>query len=274
MRARGIAISLGALILIGAAVACGDGDSTAPASALEMAAQAPVETADARATSGSGLSGSGIWVAGTASVPVEPDLVMLTIGVEAMGESVAVARSEAAAAMDAIVGALELRGIGEKDIRTQSINIWPQYEYPEVVSGETRTRTQVLVGYTVNNSATIKVRDLEAVGDIIDEVAAAGGDATRISGISFSIEDPAPFMSQLREDAVNDALSRARHLATLAGVEVGDLIFISEASLAAPAGALARAGAMEAMLAFDQATYVSGGELELSMSIQAAFSIR
>ena len=52
--------------------------------------------------------------------------------------------------------------------------------------------------------------------------------ATRIIGIDFSIEDPTPFMSQLRHDAVRDALARAEHLAELTGIAVGDLIFIGE----------------------------------------------
>ena len=37
-------------------------------------------------------SSAGIWVTGQASINVEPDLVLLTVGVETMGETVALAR--------------------------------------------------------------------------------------------------------------------------------------------------------------------------------------
>ena len=218
-------------------------------------------------------SSSGIWVTGQASVNVEPDLVLLTVGVETTGETVAEARAEAAAAMDAVVEAVKAHGLEDKDIQTQSFNIWPRYEYPEVLSGETSTRKQVLVGYTVSNLARIKVRNLDGVGAIIDGAAEAGGDATRIHGIDFTIEDPKPFMTQLREEAVADARAKAEHLASLAGVEVGELIFIGEAGAVPPseygfpeAALMARADAFS--------TSISGGELELRLSVQATYSIR
>ena len=197
-----------------------------------LAAVLPAATA-AQAPS----SGSGIWVSGHARVTVEPDLVLLTVGVEATRvrrhhrrrrrpcgtPSVAEARAEAAGAMDAVVRAVKAHGLEDQDVQTRSFNIWPQYEYPEVASGGTRTRRQVLVGYTVSNMAGIKIRDVDAFGAIIDDVAEAGGDKTRIDGVNFSVEDPEPFMAQLRQEAVRDAVAKADHFASLTGVAVGDL---------------------------------------------------
>ena len=160
-------------------------------------------------------------------------------------------------------------------VQTQSFNIWPRYEYPEVTSGGSSTRKQVLVGYTVNNTARIKIRNVDDVGAIIDDVADAGGDVTRINGINFSIEDPKPFMTQLREEAVKDAIAKAEHFATLTGVAVGDLVFIGEVGAGTPAvrGFSEDAMMMMAATVVDN-TSVSGGELELSLNVQAAFSIQ
>ena len=235
------------------------------ASGTEMAAGATPES----------VAGSGIWVNGQATVTVEPDLVLLNIGVEAIAETVAEARAEAAGAMDAIVAAVKAHGLEDQDVQTQSFNIWPQYEYPEVNSGGTRTRKQVLVGYKVSNSARIKIRDVDAVGTIIDSVAEAGGDATRIDGINFSIEDPKPFMTQLREEAVQDAVTKAEHLATLTGVEVGNLLFIGEVGAGSPREQPFMVESMGmARAVSDSATSISGGELQLSLNVQAAFSIQ
>ena len=176
--------------------------------------------------------------------------------------------------MDAIIQAVRARGLEDKDVQTQSFNIWPQYEYPEVTSGGSSTRKQVLVGYTVNNTARIKIRNVDDVGAIIDDVADAGGDVTRINGINFSIEDPKPFMTQLREEAVKDAIAKAEHFATLTGVAVGDLVFIGEVGAGTPA---VRDFSEDAMMMAATAVYntsVSGGELELSLNVQAAFSIQ
>ena len=220
-------------------------------------------------------SQSGIWVTGEGSVSLEPDLALISIGVETRAASVAEARNEAANAMAAIVAAVKAHRLTDRDIQTRSFNIWPQYEYPEVIEDGVRTHKQTLVGYMVSNSASIKVRDLDAVGDIIDDVADAGGDATRINGISFTVEDPKPFTVQLREEAVQDALAKARHFADLTGVAVGRLVFISESGGGRP---IVQDFGEERAFAVAQAapapTSISGGELELRLFVRAVFDIQ
>ena len=275
-RKTGLFTMLGIVALLVFGLACTNGDAPVSPEPIEaqptaMTAPEPKMTAAAQQVSN---SNSGIWVNGVATVAVEPDLVLLTIGVETTNETVAMARADAAGAMAAIVTAVKAHGLEDQDVQTQSFNIWPQYEYPEVISGETRTRKQVLTGYTVNNSARIKIRDVDAVGPIIDAVAEAGGDATRIDGIRFSVEDPTPFMTQLREEAVQDAVAKAEHLAALTGVELGPLTFISEVGAGAPvAGGLA-ARADFAMEMSSGPTSISGGELQLNLNVQTAFSIQ
>ena len=218
-------------------------------------------------------SSAGIWVTGQASVTVEPDLVLLTVGVETTGETVAEARAAAAGAMDAVVKAVKAHGLEDRDVQTQSFNIWPRYEYPEVMSGEMVTRKQVLVGYTVSNMARIKARDVDGVGAVIDDAAEAGGDATRIHGIDFTIEDPKPFMAQLREEAVADARAKAEHLASLSEVTLGELVYVGEAGAAPPPGPVF-ADAEGMAMTNVMSTSISGGELELGLSVQAGFVIR
>ena len=261
MRIRtGIAAILGIGALLVAGFACDDGSSTGSRSVSPATLQ------------GSG-PGPGIWVMGQATITVEPDLALLTIGVETRAETVADARAQAADAMEAIVQAVTEHGLEEEDVQTQSFNIWPEYVYPEIGSGEVRGRQPVLVGYTVRNTAAIKIRDIDSVGTIIDDVAGAGGNVTLIEGISFSIEDPEPFMAQLREEAVADARERAEHLASLSNVSIGDLTFISEVGGGVPVGR----GFDDAAFALEAApaamTPISGGELQLGLSVQAVFEI-
>lgn len=216
---------------------------------------------------------SGIWVTGDGVITVEPDLAQINIGVEAQKPTVAEARDEAARAMDAIVTALHDRGIEDKDIRTRFFNISPRYEFREVFVDGRRTSKQELVGYMVSNSATIKIRDLDAVGEIIDEVATAGGNAVRINGISFTKEDPRPLMAQLRELAVRDAMDKADQFASLTGVSLGQLMFISETG--GSRGVVQQS--FDSRIAFAElaapATIISGGELDLRLSVQVIFAI-
>ena len=216
----------------------------------------------------------GIWVTGQASVSVDPDLVLLNVGVEATAETVAEARTQAATAMDAIVAAVKENGLEDKDVQTLSFNIWPQYEYPEVEENGRRVRKQTLVGYTINNTARIKIRDVDTVGTIIDDVAEAGGDYTRINGIQFSIEDPSTYMDDLREQAVEDAVAKAEHFASLTEVEIGDLLFISEVGRGVDVRDFVQLESRAMMAAAAApATSISGGELELSLNVQAVFAI-
>ncbi len=221
-----------------------------------------------------GSSDAGIWVTGQGTITLEPDLVLLNIGVETMADTVAIARGDAAEAMAAIVDAVKSRGLNDTDIQTVSFNIWPRYEYPEVLVDGSRTRKQTLVGYTVSNTASIKVREIDVVGEIIDDVTAAGGDSTRINGINFTIEDTGGYMEQLREDAVNDAIAKAEQFADLTGVIVGGLVFISETDDGS--AAVQNFGADDRLMiarAESVSTSISGGELELKLGVQAVFGI-
>ena len=110
---------------------------------------------------------------------------------------------------------------------------------------------------------------------MIDSAVEAGGDSIRFDGLSFTAEDLSPVTDQLREDAVNDAKSKAQHFADLAEVSLGEIIFISDGTVASPlyrSESLGYAPA-PASFAFDTATSISGGELEVTMSIQTVFTI-
>lgn len=278
MRKRyGLAILAAALLAI-LAVACGDDeDSAAESSATETmeAATAAMAEMASQGTSPDG-SPSGIWVTGQSSISLEPDLAILDIGVESLETTVAEARVEAAQAMDAMLAVLANWGVDDKDIQTRSLTIRPQYDYMEVIKEGVRTSEQVLTGYRVRNTASVKLRNLDDVGPIIDEVADAGGDSTRIDGIRFTVEETEPFEDQLRREAVADAQAKAQRFAELTGVSLGDLVFITEIGGGVPVvgGFAEESGLRMALAAQPATTSVSGGELELQMAVQAVFSIR
>ncbi|MBM3934861.1 MAG: DUF541 domain-containing protein [SAR202 cluster bacterium] len=213
---------------------------------------------------------TGIWVTGEGTIKMTPDLALINVGVEAMGLTVTEAREKAATAMTNIINALKANGIAERDIQTQYFNIYPRYEYPIVIENGYQYNKQTLVGYTVNNSALIKVRNVNNAGTIIDEVSKAGGDVTRINGINFTVDDTKPFVKQLREQAVKVAMAKAEHFATLTGVGVGDLIFIAETGGGSP---VMQDTYYKAAMESGASTPINVGQLEIRMTVQAAFSI-
>ena len=68
----------------------------------------------------------GISVSGTGSVFGEPDVAILTLGVEAQADSVGEARAEAAEAMDAMVTVLKDSGVEDSDIQTSRFSVEPR----------------------------------------------------------------------------------------------------------------------------------------------------
>lgn len=220
------------------------------------------------------IATSGIWVSGQSSIALEPDLAILNLGVEASGETVSGPRIDAATAVDAIFDFLKSRNIDAVDIKTQSFNISPQYQWTEVTEKGIRVSKQVLVGYMVKNNFNIKIRDMDDIGIIIDGITAAGGIATRIFGINFTVENREPLMVTLREEAVLDAISKANQFATHAGVNRGQLVFISENTNSTPRDfSFPEAGFARAMSAPEPTSSISTGEFEIAMSVQAVFEI-
>ncbi len=245
------------------------GVSAGNAALFGIAQGAQQRTSLATATNGQGE----IHVTGQGKVSIEPDLAVLNLGVETRGATVSEAREAAAAAMAAVMESLTSEGVEDKDIQTSRFDINDDREWQEITENGVRTSKSVLVGYRVRNNLTVKVRDLDSVSAVIDGAAEAGGDAIRFNGLNFTAEDLSPVMTQLREDAVNDAKSKAQHFADLAEVGLGNLIFISDGTVARPLyrESFAFAAAAPAPQAFD--TGISRGELEVTMSVQSVFTI-
>lgn len=208
---------------------------------------------------------TGIRVSGLGKVSVVPDIVQLQLGVEARRDTVEQARSDAAAAMDNVIKVLKGTGIVEKDIRTGYFNIQPIWQW-----NEGRQKNE-LNGYRVTNMVIVKVRDTAKAGSVIDDVAQAAGDLTRIDSIGFTIDDPEPHYVLAREMAVKDAMNKAAQIADAAGVKLGQPLSISEGASYSPLTSrdyLESASAVPA-----PSTSINPGEQELQVTVQMVYSI-
>ena len=209
----------------------------------------------------------GIWVTGRGEVTTVPDLSILETGVEARAQTVSEANSQAAQAMDRIVQVLKARGIQDTDIQTRFFNISPEYVWNDT------KRRQELVGYRVSNQATVKIRDVDSVGPIIDEVATTGGDLVRIQGVRFTVENREALETQAREKAVKALIAKAEQFAKLTGVQLGRLGFLSESGGFTPRPVTIQRAFAEAAPAAAAVTPISVGELKVVVSLQGVFAI-
>ena len=213
-----------------------------------------------------------ISVSAQGSKMVEPDLALLNVGVEVFAETVTLARNTAAKSIDSIEKSLFKNNVNKSDVQTNRFDISPRYDYEELTVNGRRIGSQILVGYTVTNSLRVKIRDLDKVGQIIDDASNAGGDFTRINSITFSVDDSSSYQSELRTLAVQKAIEKASHYAELTGVILGPLVFLSEGG--STVSSTFENYGMRAMASAPYSTNISGGELELSLSINVMFGIQ
>jgi uncharacterized protein YggE len=203
-----------------------------------------------------------ITVVGEGTVAVEPDVATVQIGVETTGASAAEASAEATAVMDAVLAALTQLGIPSRDIQTSGFSIW--VERPSGPDGQ--PSDQVI--YRVNNSVTVTIRDLSAVGDVLDAAIEAG--ANNIYGVNFSISDPDEVMAEARKIASQNARARAEELASLHGVAVGEVVSISEVI----GGGAVPVASINASVAYDRGGgAIAPGELEMTAQLQVVYAI-
>ena len=208
----------------------------------------------------------GILVKGHGQVTAEPDLAIINAGIQTRSQSVSEANRASTQAMNKVMSTLRQYAVEDKHIQTTLFSISPEYSW------NNKLDRQELVGYVVNNNISIKIYDLKQIGPIIDDIARAGGDAVRINGLTFSIDDTQSLSTKAREIAVQDALYKAQQFATLTGVTVGTLIYISEVSENTPQYDLGYMRTSMAESMFEN-TPVSTGELSVSVNIEATFSI-
>jgi len=209
----------------------------------------------------------GIWVTGQGKTSAAPDLATLRLGVEAQDETVSRAQADASDAMDRVMSTLADNDVADKDIQTQYFSI------RQVTRWDRDEEEEVVTGYRVTNTVTVKIRDIEAIGAIVDVVVEAGEDFVRIEGVDFSIEDPSRYHRELRRDAIDDARTKAERLAAFAGVRLGTVTFISEGSVSVPRAATVLQ-MEEAVKVAGAAMPISPGDIEISLTVQVAYAIR
>jgi uncharacterized protein YggE len=205
-----------------------------------------------------------ITVVGTGKAAGTPDVAEVTIGIETRDESVQKAAEENNATMSALLEAVKELGIDQKDIQTSNYSVYADRK--PIPDTGTAIDSEEQVEYVVSNQVRVTVRDLEKLGDLLDKAMEAG--ANNIYGISFTVDDPSALEAEARANAVADARARAESLAELAGVQVGDVLSISEVI-----GGPVPVAAKEMVSGMGVAAPVEVGELEVSLSVQVTYVI-
>ena len=205
-----------------------------------------------------------VSVTGQGMVNVPPDTATVTVGIDVIQQDLGEAQEEAARQATAIIEAVRAVGVEERDIQTANYSVNILRDYSE--SGNPTDIT----GFEVMNQVNVTIRDIDAVGDLLDAVVAAG--ANSIYGVQFFVDDPRPFSGEARTLAVEDAREKARQLADAAGMELGRVVSISEGYTAPPVPLpmMGRGGGM-AESAMD--TPIQAGTSQITVDVTMTFEL-
>lgn len=199
-------------------------------------------------------------VQGEGMVSVAPDMATINVGVSSFDADASKALAQTSGKMDKVMAVVTAAGVAPKDIQTQQLSLHPRWE------NRSGTRENEITGYEAVNSLQIRVRDLDALGEVINAVAQVG--ANRLNGIQFGLQNPRPHQDKARKLAIQDAGAKAKLYADAAGVALGDIMHISESSTGGP-----RPMAMSGMAMAREAAPIAEGELTLSASINVLFAL-
>ncbi|NBB50985.1 DUF541 domain-containing protein [Rhizobium sp. CRIBSB] len=207
-----------------------------------------------------------IMVSGEGEATVAPDMAVISLAVVRDADTASEALSANSAAMTEVLAALKAQGIAEKDLQTTDFSIQPKYKQ------ETRTdgsyEAPVIVGYTVSNGLTVRVRDLAKLGALIDQSVKLG--VNQGGGISFTNDDPEATIEAARKQAVEKAAAKAKTLTEAAGVKLGRVVEISE-NFARPMPQMYAAAPMAKMA--DESVPIASGENLYTVTVNITYAI-
>lgn len=170
-----------------------------------------------------------IVVSGEGEASVAPDMALLSLSVMREAKTAREALDANNDAMGAVISGMRAAGIEERDLQTAGVQVMPRYNF---VNRQDGSQESVLIGYQVTNTLSVRVRDIDRSGEILDKAVTLG--VNQGGGISFVNSDPSATVTEARKKAVADAIAKAGVLAQAAGVTLGRVLEITDVQGMAP----------------------------------------
>ena len=196
-----------------------------------------------------------ITVSGHGVISARPDTVDITLGVQSQAKSASDALTANTQSMQKLFSELKAGGVEEKNIQTSQFSVNPVY------SRSKNNEPAVITGYRVTNTVNVTITEIDKLGNLLDVVVKAGGN--RINGIRFSIADASALLDKAREEAVKNAVHKAKLYVGAAGVALGQVLSIQESGSHAPQPMFLRQAKME----MDSSVPIAAGEQNISANV-------
>jgi len=193
-----------------------------------------------------------VEVTGYGSATTTPDRVRIHVAAAARAPAVGDAFEAADAGLKAMLAAARDHGVSDEDLRSTHV---------DVQAG--RRGRGAGPGFRASMGIEITVHDVAAAGRVLAAVVDAGGDTSRVHGISLTANAPEEALAEARAAAWANALDKARQYAGLSGRDLGPVLRVSETPQAPPYA-----------MAMPAADFVSVSVEPGSQTLAAAITIR
>lgn len=174
---------------------------------------------------------STITVTGEGEAYAIPDIASFNFTVTELAANVKDAQSKLDQKINDAIASVKEGGVEEKDIKTTNYNVYPKYEWEQVhcaaITGVAcPPGKNVLKGYEVSQTISVKVRDTEKAADLVTKVGAVN--VSNISGVEFTVDDRESFVAQAREEAIKNAKEKAKKLSKDLDVRLGRILYYND----------------------------------------------
>lgn len=164
--------------------------------------------------------GEPLMVTETGKITAVPDIAKVSLGIEEQGESLTKVQNSVNTKSKKLTDELKKLGIDEKNIKTTSYYVHPEYNYD--------IEPFKIEGYRVSTTYEVKITDFEKINEVL--VIATNIGTNIINNISFEVNEKTKedLTNKARQEAVKKAKEKANSLASSAGISLGKIINISE----------------------------------------------
>lgn len=208
-----------------------------------------------------------VSVEGKGEVKVQPDEIVLNLGVETRDRTLETAREQTDKKVAAILTVLKKAGVDAKHVQTTYMSVQPIY------SGENYGQSTP-DSYMAQKSMTVTIRNISKFDEIMAGVYKAGGN--RVDGIHYRSTKLEQHREEARKLAVQAARRKADSLTKELGTKVGRVYNITESSSEGyprPMQNMYKGMMMEARTGGGEETTISPGEITITAHVQVSFTL-
>jgi uncharacterized protein len=210
-----------------------------------------------------------LTVSAMGSIDREPEQGVITLAVESEAPTARAAADANAARMTQLLAALRRAGVPERQIRTVSYELRPEYARPDPTAPGRAPAPPRIAGYRAINMVEVTVDTVARMGGIIDVAIESG--ANRVSNIRFQLRDAHAAHLEAVALAMRNARREAEVVAAAADQRLGPPLNISTGGFAGPPAPMqyARADMME----MAQATSIEPGTLRVQAHVNVVYQL-